>query len=127
MGLVVKEVVTVPVDASGDGSKNTAPLNGKLVSIAYAKDGSSPYDDGVDFAITNAETGEALWTGTNVNASVTVAPRQPTHDVVGAASLYAAAGEPVEDYYRLAGEAIAIVVDEGGISKTGQFTVLVER
>ena len=60
-----------------------------------------------------------------VTAAKTVAPRQPTHDLIGVASLYAAAGEGVEVPVVVGNDRVKIVVASGGDTKTGTFHVIV--
>jgi len=119
---VVKETITATTDQGGDATAYSGAVSGRVISIAYAKD---DYADGVDFTITTETTGQNLWVDTNVNASETVAPRQATHATDGSASLYAAAGEPVEDYIWAVDERIKVVVASGGDTKSGAFTVIV--
>jgi hypothetical protein len=115
--------VTVTTDASGDATAYTSETyNGRIINVVYTK---TDFADGVDFTITTETTGQNVWVQSNVNASATVAPRQATHDTVGAASLYAAAGEPVEDYVYLVQERLQIVVAQGGNAKTGAFRLIV--
>ena len=122
MSYVRRHAIVIAVDASGDGTGFTPIVNGKIVNVRYVK---TDYADGMDVVVTLSATAQAVWTGTDVNASVTVAPRQATHDTVGAASLYAAGGEPVEDYIWAGNDKVKIVVALGGVSKTGTFHVTV--
>ncbi len=117
------QTVTIVTNASGDGTGYTSTVRGKIISIAYEK---TDYADTVDFTITTEDTAQNVWVEANVTVAKTVAPRQPTHSTVGVASLYAAAGEPVEDHVRACGERIKIVVAAGGDTKTGAFKVIVE-
>lgn len=109
---------TITTAADGSGSA-TLSVNGLIESIRYVK---TDYTDGVDFTITNAETGETLWTESNVNASKSCRPRGATHSTAGVASLYAAGGTAVEDMIAIAGT-INIAVAAGGNTKTGVFHV----
>ena len=120
-----RHVVTIVTDAAGAGTGYTPVVSGRVLTVVYVKAGSSPYAAGVDFTITAEATGENLWTETNVNASAVRAPRQPTHDAAGAASLYAAAGEPVEAPIVLAKDRVKIVIAQGGDTLTGTFHVIV--
>ena len=121
-----RHVVTVVTDADGAATAYTSvPVTGRLLSIQYVKDGTAPYTDGVDFVVTGNITGLVLWDEDNVNASCLRAPRQPTHDNLGVASLHAAGGEPVEDHYVLANEQIKIVIAAGGATKTGTFNITI--
>lgn len=120
MSHVQRLAVTVTTDASGDSTTYSEHVqHGLLSQIRYVKDATTPYTDGVDVDITVEATGEVLLDKDNVNASVTFAPRQATHDTLGAASLYAAGGEPVEDKIAIAQSRIKIVLAAGGATKTG--------
>lgn len=114
-------MVTTASDGSATAYTDKA-VTGAVLSIQYVK---TDFTDGVDFAITAETTGQGLWTESNVNASATRCPRQPTHDAAGAASLYAATGEPVEDYIYLANERVKFVLAQGGNAKSGTFYVTV--
>lgn len=109
--------VTVTTDASGDATAYSDPVNGLLSQVRYVK---TDFANGVDFTITSDATGETLWTESDVNASATRAPRQATHSTAGVASLYAAAGQAVNDMIAVSGK-IKIVVAAGGNTKTGTF------
>lgn len=115
--------VTVPVtvDPSGDAEVYTAHLSGRLASVRYVKD---DFADGVDFAITVEDTGDTIWTQSDVNDSAAVAPRQATHSTAGVASTYAA-DMGVLDYIVLAADRIKIVVDAGGNGTSGTFVFIV--
>lgn len=119
---VQRFVVPVTVDASGDATAYSPVVTGRVIAIHYVK---TDYASGVDFTITSEATGQSLWTQADQNASAVKCPRQPTHDGVGAASLYAATGEPVEDHIYLANDRIKIVVAAGGVSKTGTFHLVI--
>jgi len=113
----------VAATTAADGSSTaytSTTVNGRVLSVQYVK---TDFDNGVDFAITLETTGQGLWTESNVNASATRAPRQPTHDAVGAASLYAVGGEPVEDFIFAADERVKIVIAQGGNVKAGTFYI----
>lgn len=118
------QVHTLNVTTAADGSATvyTPVVTGSVSTIIYTK---TDFDAGVDFTITTEETAQNVWVESDVNASKTVAPRQATHDTVGAASLYAAAGEPVEGRIYAVNERIKIVLASGGNVKTGQFVVII--
>lgn len=122
MSFPQRHTVVAAVDGSGDFTGFTPAVNGMIHAIEYVK---TDYADGVDFTITTEATTQNLWVELDVNAAKTVAPRQPTHDTVGAASLYAAAGEGVETLIPVTNERVKIVVANGGVSKTGTFHVIV--
>ena len=119
----VRHTVTVTTAASGGlGTGYTPLIYGRLFSIQYVKD---DYAADCDFTITTETTEQNLWVEADVNADKVVAPRQPTHDATGTASLFVAAGEPVEDYFAISGEQIKIAIAEGGVSKSGTFHFVV--
>jgi hypothetical protein len=120
MGMM-RKVVSVTTDGSGDATAYTPPVNGEIESITYVKPGAGSYTDGVDFALTNEATGEVIWTGTNVNATVTVKPRKAVVTELQAAALYAAGGVAVLDKISIARARIKIVIAAGGATKTGAF------
>ena len=119
---VKRHKVAITTAADGTATGYTPLLMGRILSIQYVK---TDFADTADFAITAEDTGQGLWTEENVTASAQVAPRQPTHDNAGAASLYAAGGEPVEDCYYLADERVKIAIAQGGDTKSGTFYVTV--
>lgn len=124
MSFVRSESVTVTTIADGSATAYTSEnYNGRIVKVIYTKD---DYDDGVDFTITTETTGQNVWVESDVNASAAVLPREATHDTVGAASLYAAAGEAVEDYIRMVDERLQIVIGSGGNVTNGAFRLIVE-
>ena len=118
--------VTVTTASDGSATAYSPRISGKLHSVSYVKPGAGGYTDGVDFTLTRELTGEEIWRKDNVNASATIYPRVPTVDGVQAASLYAAAGEPVEDRIGLGNERIKIVLAAGGAAKVGAFHFLID-
>jgi len=116
--------VPITVDASGDGIGYAAPdrVHGHVHAIRYVK---TDYADGVDVTITGETSGIPILTITDMNASATYLPRAASCDIVAAASLYAAAGEPVEDKIPIANERIKLVVASGGVSTSGTFHIWV--
>ena len=123
MGYAERHEVTLTTDSSGDATGYTPVVSGRISAVIYSK---TDFADGVDFTITSDITLQTIWTESNVNASKTVQPQQATHSTAGVASLYAAAGEPVEASVVVANERVKIVVAQGGDTKTGKITVLVE-
>ena len=115
---------TIPVTTIADGSATvySPRITGRIINVIYNK---TDFADTADFTITLEGSGQGLWTEANVTASKTVAPRQPTHDQIGAASLYAAAGEPVEDHIYAANDRVKIVIAQGGDTKSGSFDIVV--
>ncbi|MGB5903805.1 MAG: hypothetical protein WBH00_13235 [Xanthobacteraceae bacterium] len=116
--------VTVTTDASGDATAyvpSVGRARGLLESIQYQK---VDFADGVDFTITDEETGENLWVQSNVNASAIVRPRAPTHDQAGTAALYASDGTAVGNKIAVVSR-VKIAIAQGGNAKSGVFRVIV--
>lgn len=113
--------IALTTDSSGDVTGYSEAINGLVSHLIYTKD---DFADGVDFAITGEESGTNIWTESNVNAAKTVAPRQATHSEAGVASLYASAGEPVEDHIVIANERIKVVIAQGGNVTNGTISII---
>lgn len=116
-------VVPLTTDEDGAATAYTPVFSGKIDTIRYVK---TDFADGVDLTITAEGTGESILAKEDVNASVTYAPRQPTHSAAGAAALYASGGAAVNDKIVLAADRVKIVVGSGGATKTGAVHVTVE-
>lgn len=122
MSFVQRLVVAVTTAADGSATAYTDPVAyGLLSQIRYLK---TDFADGSTMTVTMETTGEAIWSESSVNASATRAPRQATHSVAGAASLYAAAGTAVNDKIAIANDRIKIVIANGGNAKSGTFHFL---
>ena len=116
--------INVTTDASGDATGlSNKPVTGRVLQMRYIPDGSDPLDAGADIVVSGQITGQPILTQANIGSNAfSKAPRQPIHGSDdGAASVYAAAGEPVEDFIYLAKEKIRLVVAQGTSAKTGKF------
>jgi hypothetical protein len=123
MSYAQRVAVTVTTAADGSATAYSEVLTGKVSQIRYVK---TDFAAGVDFTITAEATGEIIWSQLDVDASVTVAPRQATHSTAGVAALYAAAGSAVNDKIAVALDRIKIVIAAGGNAKTGVFHIIME-
>jgi hypothetical protein len=121
--MVRREVVTITVNSSGDGTGYTGHVTGIVRAVRYVK---TDYANGIDAVVTADVSGQAIVTFTDVNASATSYPYAAMNSVANAASLYAAGGQAVLAPIPVADERIKIVVAQGGDSKTGTFHVYVE-
>jgi len=121
MSYAERHTVAVTTVADGSATAYSPVVTGKVSQIRYVK---TDFADGSTFTITSEATGETIWTETGVNASATRAPRQATHSTAGAAALYAAAGQAVNDYVRLAQDRVKIVIVNGGNVATGTFHIV---
>jgi hypothetical protein len=118
-----REVISVTTAADGSATAYSAVVSGRIASIRYVK---TDFADGSTITVTAEATGESIWTESSVNASATRAPRQATHTIAGAASLYAAAGTAVNAPIVLANDRVKVVIASGGNVKTGTFHVVFE-
>ena len=120
---VQRFVIPVTTDGSQVATEYSPNITGKIHSIRYVK---GDFTNGVDFTITAEGTGENIWTEADVNASKTVYPRAPTHDLAGAPGLYAASGQAVTDKIALFNDRVKIAIAQGGALKTGAFHITTE-
>lgn len=118
--------VEVTTEVGGAATKLSPPVTGQIYSVHYVKDGTVPFSDTVDFAITADGTGENVWTQSNVTAASVKYPRAPTHDQAGAVLLYAASGTAQADKIGLGNDRLKIVIAQGGDAKKGTFIFLVD-
>jgi len=115
--------VNITTAADGSATAYSPFLSGYLHQIQYVKD---DFANGVDFTITAEDTGETLWTESDVNSAVIKAPRQATHSTAGVAALYAGAGTAVNDRIALCRDRVKIVIAQGGNAKVGKFVIKVD-
>lgn len=114
-----RQVIDVTTDGSGDATVYSAqPLVGAILAITYIKPGSGGYANTADFTITLENTGQNVWTESNVTASKTVNTRVPAAKADGTASTITEV--PVHAAY----ERLKIVVAQGGAAATGKFFVV---
>lgn len=118
--------ITVTTAADGTATAYSPRLSGEVHQIEYVKDGTNGFAAGVDFTITAEATGANLWAQSDVNASVVVAPRQPTHSQAGVALLYAASGTAVAARVGVGNDRVKIAIAQGGNAKVGVFHILVD-
>lgn len=110
---------TGTVTCASDGSATaytTQNITGRVLSIQYVK---TNFSNGVDMVATGKDTGIPVWTGTNVDAAVTVFPVNPAVIAAGTASTLTEVG------IYLVNEPLKIVIASGGNGTTGLFYVTV--
>ena len=114
-----RQTVTVTTDAAGAATVYSRHFDGILRLLKYSKHGSTPFADGVDFAITVEATGQDILTRSDVNAGITVSPanRLERGDVYNNTSTDC----PVV----LAQDRVKIVITNGGNTKIGSFDIVV--
>lgn len=122
MSYAQKSSVTVTTESDGTATAYSPQVhNGRVVNVIYAK---TDYADTVDFTITSEDTGQTIWTESDVTASKTVSPTQATHTTVGVAATYDGTRAVLGPVF-LVNERLKIVLAAGGDAKTGTFTVIV--
>lgn len=118
------QMFTVAATTNGSGAFSTtlSGASGCFLQMVYVPHGSTPIDTNADIDLVGATTGLVLIAHDNIGTSTfTRCYRQATHATDGSASLYAAAGEPVEDYIFVHGEDLTFTVANGASTKSGTF------
>lgn len=111
--------INILTNASGAFSQTFAPKHGMFRQYRYVPDGTSPLATGADLDIVGAQTGFVYANQDDIGTSAfQKLPRYATADETGAASLYAAGGEPVEGVMAVA-EPLTATIASGGDSKKG--------
>ena len=114
--------VAVTTDASGDFSATLNAAPGRFLQMQYTPDGSSPLDTGADIDLAGTTSGFVYLNHDNIGTTAYAKSiRYPVSALDGSASLYAGAGEPVEDYGYVGGESLTFTVASGGNAKAGTF------
>jgi len=111
------ETVNITSDGTGVGTGYTGVIHGEILAVSYIKDGTNPYDNGVDFTITTETTLQAVLAVLNVAASKAWRPRAVVQAAADGSDLTG-----VESAY-CAGERIKIVIAQATASKVGQFVI----
>lgn len=115
--------VSIETNSSGDFSKSVPIPGGVCALVQYRyvpAGGGANLDTGADLTVAGSRSGFSYVSQTDIGTSAfTKAPRQATHDTAGVASLYAAAGEPVEGLLYVGGEPLTVTVAQGGDTKSG--------
>lgn len=107
---------TVPITMAGTSGTFLTPriLCGPILAVKYTK---GTFADGVDFTITTKDTGQTVWTETDVNASKTVRPRALLQSTAGA-DLTA-----IYDFVYACGEVVSIAIAQAVAGQTGTFDI----
>jgi hypothetical protein len=122
--------VDITTDGSGNATvyapqgANAGNLDGRVLSLHYVKDGTTPFSNGVDLTVTSEATGEPILTVADMNASADYYPRSQTQDVTAAGNTYDgthAVTEPVV----LANDRVKLVISSGGANKLGRIDVVI--
>jgi hypothetical protein len=122
-------IVTIPVVTSAGGAFTIElTVSGFLQQYRYVPDGGTPLDTGADVTLVGKTSGFSYLNLVNIGTTAFQRlPRHATSDEQGVASLYAVAGEPIEDRMYSGPEILTFTVAQGGATKLGTFYLWFER
>jgi len=110
----------------GAWSQTITPRPGHLRQYRYVPHASTPVDTGGDLDLVGAQTGFVYINQDNIGTTAfQKVPRYATSDETGTASLFAAAGEPVEGVMAVA-EPLTATIASGGDAKKGTLYVWID-
>lgn len=118
MSYCERHAVSVTTTATGIATGYTPVVVGRIVAVQYSK-ATGGLASTTDVTVTTEDTGQAVWSATNLNASTTVSP------LVAAVLTSGAASSLSELPVYAAGERVKIAIAQGGNAKTGSFAVIV--
>ena len=115
---VRRETVAMTTATGGGATAASLPMNGKVASIQYVPTTGAVLASTADFAITNMETGEVIWTEANITAAKIVRPTRAGHTTAGATASGA-------NGVYLCNDRVKFVIAQGGNTKQATFKVSV--
>jgi hypothetical protein len=118
--------VSLATDGSGNFTGYTPVLNGRIVGVVYAKDGSNPLSNGGTLTVSAEATAEAILTVANLNASASYYPRSPVHASSNGGVLTFDGTWPLADPVRVAQDRVKVALAGAGANKVGVVYVIVE-
>lgn len=110
--------VGITTTTGGAATVYTDVIRGRVAAVKYTKAGSSPLASTADITVTLEDSGQAVVTLTNINATTTVYP------VAAATVQSGAASTLTEAHIYAVGERLKCVVAQGGNTKVGTITVV---
>lgn len=118
--------INITTSAAGAFSSTFTPKAGMFRQYRYVPHASTPLDTGTDLDIAGAQSGFVYANQDNIGTSAfQKLPRYATADETGAASLFAAAGEPVEGVMAVA-EPITVTIANGGNALKGVLYIWID-
>ncbi len=117
---VQRHVVDVTTATGGTTTGYTEPVTGRLAAIIYTRDGSNAFASTADFTVTTERDAQAVWNGSNINASASVRPVR-----AGTATASGVASTLTEVPFYLANDRVKIGIAQGGNTKAGRFSVII--
>jgi len=110
--------VAITTTTGGDATVYSEVVRGQIYALKYTKDGTAPLASTADIVVTTEDTGQAVQTFTNINATTVRYPVAVPNLQAGTASTI------TEVPFYAAGERIKAVVAQGGNTKVGTLTVV---
>jgi len=111
--------INILTATGGAFSETFTPRAGGFLQYRYVPHASTPVDTGGDLDIVGAQSAFVYVNQDNIGTTAfQKLPRYATADETGTASLYAAAGEPVEGVMAVA-EPLTVTIANGGDAKKG--------
>ena len=124
MSFCLSRIVQLTADGSGDGTAYTlSTVSGKIESVQLIEGSPAP-DNTADYVLTGESTTTPILTVSTGTDKSIYYPRAATVDILAAASLYAAVGEPVETQIAIAGERIKVVGAQMGSGGIANFRII---
>ena len=121
------QTISITTTSGGADTEYSSVVTGCVAQVRYVPDGTAPLDTGADLDITLETSGVIVANHDDIGTSAfTRVYLQATHDVDGSASLYAAAGEPVEAPVCVANDRLKVIIGSGGDTKSGTFYIWIK-
>lgn len=118
--------INILTNSSGAYSETFHPRAGQFSQYRYVPDGTAPLDTAADLDVAGAQSGFVYVNQDNIGTSAfQKLPRYATADETGAASLYAAGGEPVEGLMSVA-EPLTVTIANGASTKKGVLYIWID-
>jgi len=116
----------ITTSTGGAWSETVSLKHGNFVQYRYVPHASTPLDTGADLDVVGAQSGFVYVNQDNIGTSAfQKLPRYATADETGAASLYAAVGEPVEGLMAVA-EPLTATIANGGNALKGTLYIWID-
>jgi len=118
--------INILTATGGAFSQTFTPRSGGFLQYRYVPHGSTPVDTGGDLDVVGAQTAFVYVNQDNIGTTAfQKLPRYATADETGTASLYAAAGEPVEGIMAV-DEPLTVTIANGGDAKKGTLYIWID-
>jgi len=121
------QTISITTTSGGADTEYTGVVTGCVAQVRYVPHATTPLDTGADLDITLETSGVVVANHDDIGTSAfTRVYLQATHGADGSASLYAAAGEPVEVPVCVANDRLKVIIGSGGDTKSGTFYIWIK-